>query len=691
MKIPMGEFGYSLIKPQSGIVSVTNAGATGEALEQAGNAGNAIAGTMLVEQAAEEKRTAAVALKAREEADKATAAGVLVSTENNLADLQQQFQQDISTGKISKDEAMGKWREASSKVTTDNLRSMPDSHAVIAKAQIDKFSGSFTRDIDKAVFTKNVEDIKSGLTVTMEGLERQAMRDLPGSIAKLDQVLDSVGPSAQYSADEIAKMKQGFREKTSFNLAYDHIHSNRENSKALSKIEGLLGTEAFSALDPHKKSELFNTIETYKSANLQKAEAVANRAERENERRLRSAEASFNTFQSLSDKGSVLDPAYIDRVLKDTSGTPFNQGVKIIAQQAKETGGIAMQPIRQQQGMLDAIDQQIATNGRNPGLDKRREQVAKVLNASKQDINEDPLRAGLERGVISQIAPLDMSNPQNIAASITSRLQQTDTVSMWAGKTISPLDATEASGLRDMLNTLQPKAKSQAISQIATSMPPKYASALALQLDKDDRALALAFNFANSKTTGATNFWGNQTVPPRNTSELIIKGSQAIKDGTVMKDDTKVTGWRATIANKVEGLFPNEELSKATKDATYLILAGISLENGGKVGSDDIDKAFRLAISGDVIKHNGKRLPAPPGVDEEQLDKKLRSVSPEDMKAQVPDGKVRAGGIEIPLADFLQTLPGQELGFAGNGRYSVIVRGRPVVNTAGKPIYIGVQ
>jgi hypothetical protein len=691
MKIPMGEFGNALIKPQSGSVTVRNAGAVGEALQRVGYTGSAIAENLIQAQNAEEKKAAAAAEKAREEADRATAAGVLVTTENGLADLQQKFQQDISTGKISKDEAMSKWREESSNITMEGMRTMPQSHAEIGKVQLDKFSGSFTRDIDKAVFTKNVEDVKGGLLVTMEGLERQAMRDLPGSIARVDEVLDSVGPSAQLSSDDIAKMKQGFREKTSCNLAYDHIHKNRENIKALSKIEGMLDTDAFSALDPHKKSELFNTIETYKAANLQKAEAAANRAERENERRLRSAEASFNTFQALSDKGSVLDSSYVDRVLKETAGTPFNQGIKIIAQQAKETGGIAMQPIKQQQSMLDAIDQQIATNGRSPALDKRREQVAKVVNASKQDLDNDPLRASLERGIIPQIAPLDLSNPQNFATTIGSRLQQADTVSMWAGKTVSPLDSSEASGLRDMLSALQPKAKSQAMSQIAASMPPKYASALALQLDKDDRALGLAFNFATAKTTGATNFWGTQTVAPRNTSELIIKGSQAIKDGTVMKDDAKVTGWKATIANKVEGIFPNQNLSAATKDATYLILAGIAQENGGKVGSDDIDKAFRLAIGGEVINHNGKRLPAPAGIDEEQLDKRLRSLTAEDMQSQVPDGKVRAGGVEVSLSDFLQSLPGQELMFAGHGRYSIQVRGRPVVNSAGKPIYIGVQ
>ena len=41
--------------------------------------------------------------------------------------------------------------------------------------------------------------------------------------------------------------------------------------------------------------------------------------------------------------------------------------------------------------------------------------------------------------------------------------------------------------------------------------------------------------------------------------------------------------------------------------------------------------------------------------------------------------------------DFAKSVPGQELMYAGPGRYAVIVRGRPVTNSDGRPIIIGVQ
>lgn len=516
------------------------------------------------------------------------------------------------------------------------------------------------------------------------------MTDMPGSVARAERLLDTRGPAAGLTPDKIQERKQQFREKTSYTLAWDLIRGARDDANALNLLEGRINSDEFYAIDPQKKASLISTIATYRASIEQKREAAAMRAERERERHLKNAEATFNTFQSLVDKGSFLDPAYVDATLSQTAGTPYRQGVALLAQSAKETGGIAMQPIQAQQAMLDGIDQEIATNGRTPALDKRREQVSKIVNASKQDLQDDPLRAGLERGVISNLAPIDLTNPVNIGSSLKARLEQADMVSLWAGQTVSPFDASEAANIRDMLNGMQPKNKSQTIALITNALPPKYATAFAKQLDKDDRALGLAFNFANAGTTGKTNWLGRQTIAPRLTSELVVKGAQALKDGTVLKDSAKVTGWRAEITKEVAGVYPDANMENAVKDAAFYILAGLASENKSGT-SDDVTKAVSLASGGNFIEHNGKKIPLIAGMSQEQLDKRLRTLSTDELSQQAPDGKVRAGGFEVPVSDFVQSLPGQQLMYAGPGRYSVLVRGRPVTNLAGKPIVIGVN
>ena len=103
-------------------------------------------------------------------------------------------------------------------------------------------------------------------------------------------------------------------------------------------------------------------------------------------------------------------------------------------------------------------------------------------------------------------------------------------------------------------------------------------------------------------------------------------------------------------------------------------------------------RAINLASGGDVVEHNGRKIPLPAGIDTDMLDKRLRSVTAEEVKQQSPTGTVRAAGVEMPAADFVKSLPGAELSYAGRGRYNVLVGGRPVMSGDGKkPIVIGVQ
>jgi hypothetical protein len=54
--------------------------------------------------------------------------------------------------------------------------------------------------------------------------------------------------------------------------------------------------------------------------------------------------------------------------------------------------------------------------------------------------------------------------------------------------------------------------------------------------------------------------------------------------------------------------------------------------------------------------------------------------------------EVIAGGVKIPAADFIRTLPGQQLSPHRAGQYTVIVGNRLVRNAAtGAPIVIGVR
>ena len=535
--------------------------------------------------------------------------------------------------------------------------------------------------IDGLVSKAKVADFRAQTDGFLDKLGKKA--GLPGTdmaavTAQID-AMDEIGRQTYGPAWE--KRKQDWKDSTWDAQLNQQAMVTRDNLQGINALQKRI-TEGDYAdkLDSNRRNTLVAKLDAYKTSLIQRNEAAAARAARQQELALKKAEAEFNTFQGMADKGTILSPEYIDRAVAATKGTPYQAGIVALAKQSQETGGIASQPIRNQQALLTQVDTLIAQRGRSPELDKRREQIAKVLNASQADLKENGLRAGLERGVITDMAPLDVSSPESMAGSFAKRLQQADHVSAWAGKAVSPLDASEADQVRGIMEALPPKQRSAAVATIAQAVGPRYAGAIAEQLNSKDKALSLAFASAGDKTTAG-----------RFTSELILKGAQAIKDGTAMKDDKKVTGWKATIAQQIDGALPDDRAATAVKESAYFIAAGIAAENGGSVSTDDIARSVRLAVGGSIIERNGKKLPIPAQMSADDFESRIKAVSPADIIKQAPEGKVRVAGAEMPAAEFATSIPGQELIYAGPGRYAVVVRGRPVTNAGGRPIILEVR
>lgn len=680
MRIPLNEnAGNAIARPAPQVQAVPQAfGDGGQALAKAGDMLGQVADDMQAEREriAKEKQAEKAAL------DRATAANAALDHELAVKTIGQEIDAGLADGSIRHDKAADEYQKRVGKVPKPDTTGYDPVTAMNLERNIKRADfasqSALKSSIDKAVKT----DLKVQAEGVLDKLGKQA--SLPGAdpnmLAEQINSMDEIGLRAYGAA--WAKRKQ------------DWIDNNWDahlNQQAMSVRDDMAGIKALQKevtsgqysdkLDSNRRNTLVAKLEAYQTSLIQRQEAAAARAERENERRLKQAEAEFNTFQALADRGTIIDPAYIDRAAKLTAGTPYQKGIIQLAKQARETGGIAAQPLAAQQATLDAIDMQIAQQGSTPELVKRREQVKKVLDGSQADLKENGLRAGLERGVIADMAPIDVSNPQGFAATIGNRIAQADHVSMWSGKSVSPLDAREADQLRAMLGSLPAKTRAQAVATIAESVGPRYAGAIAQQLDGQDKALALAFASSGSKTTSG-----------RYTSEFILKGSQAIKDGAILKDDKKVTGWKARIAKAVDGAFPDQRAADAVKEAAYLIAAGIAQENGGSVSGDEIERSVRLAVGGDIIERsNGQRLPIPAQMKAGTFEDKLRSIPADSIARQAPGGKVRVGGAEMDASEFAKSIPGQELVYAGYGKYAVIVRGRPVVNSEGKRILIEVK
>ena len=700
-RIPLGDFGQAV--PQAGRTPVAGSvdGGLSQAVQNLGNTAFAlgeqrqseeiaIAERGKAQQQAEERRREEKArLDAEREADKQARRAEQISSlnatadiQNGLADLGDELGSAISSGQVSKDDARKAWAERSNKIIGDTVGKLSPELAPLITAQMRGLSGRLTNVLEDTIRKRDQSEADAGLITYREQMQRFAGADMPGAIDQWTKAVTAAGPGAGWSPERIAKEVQGFKEQVHFTKAYEFITAARGDRKGLDTAAKAIG--AMPDLDPQRRAALMDRIESYKHALDQKAELAAARAQRQSEAHLKRAEAVFQTFQGMADKGLALDPAYVDTVIKQTAGTPYQAGIVAIAGQARENGGLAAQPLAQQRAQLDAINAQIAREGNSPHLARRKDQIEKVLRGSQSDIGADPLRAYLERSTdAAEFRPLDTSNLQALTKSLADRLPIAARASQWSGGHVAPLTAEEVEPVRTLLSALPAPQRAGAVAALATTMGPQAAAGMAAQLDKNDRALGIAFAMA-----------GDQTTQGRYVSELVIRGAQALKDGTSTKNDAsadlKSSTWKSFMARELEGVFENQNTSDMMRDAAWYAAHGIAVEQGGRLSPADMRRAVRFAVSGEIVEHNGRRIPLPAGVDEDMLAKRLRAIQPAEIERQA--GKsVRAAGVEVSVADFLKALPGQQLMPVKRGQFAVIVGGRPVVGLNDKPIIIKVQ
>jgi hypothetical protein len=679
-RIPLGNQGYATPGrvQQAQAPAAAFGAAEGRAIEQLGQVGVGIATDAAAQQTRQEMLDRDRQANAAEAAERAREALAIETHRDSVADLKDEIANGVRDGKIPKDKAEEEWSNRSKKLTDATLASLRPESRELAGGRLAQWNNRGGNDIRKARETRDRQDVTTSLDGILEAAGRSYAKDPVAATAMVNGALAEIGPQSLYTPEQLSRKGQQWREGAQFTQAYSAVSAAAGDRKSLDSVQQALGT--MPDLDPQKRATLETRIDVFRARLDREQQAAADRAAAAADRRLKVAEAGFTTFQSMTDKGTKIDPAFTEEMINATAGTPYQAGIRALAKQSVETGGLAAQPIAQQKQALQAIDQQIATNGRTPELDKRRSQIEKVARASEQDAADDPMRASLERGVVTNLPPLDMVNPSGLAASIAIRTEQAARAAQWTGRPASPLTNDEAVQVGTMLDGLAPKEKSVAIAALAKAIGPQASQGMAAQLDKKDKALGLAFAFSSDKTTEG-----------RYTSELVLRGEQAKKDGTSTKGekqpDLKVAQWSAFIASELDGVYPTPTITNQTREAAILIAHGIASEQGGSLSTKDLERATRLAMSGSIVEHNGRKVALPAGVDQDMLDKRLESITP----AELGTATVRAGGMSLPAAEFLRTLPGQQLMYVAPGKFAVLVGGRPVTNEQGRPVIVGIQ
>lgn len=590
-----------------------------------------------------------------------------------LRDASDELGEQMLRGEVPKDQVEQQWAERAGKIQSEAMPGFRDQTKALAQQRMERFSLTFGNSLRKLRTQKDRSDITAGIDTQLESLQREYRTDPEGATKMATALLAEQGPLSNYSTEQLQRKGQAWKEGVQFTTGFEAISAGRADPKALKLAEELV-SKGLPDLDPQRRAQLLDRAQGYRLAQQQQAELAAQHAQREDERRMREAEAAFNNFQTLADKGTVLAPEYIDRATRATAGTPYQQGITMLAEQAVRTGGLAAQPIANQRGALQALDSEIATRGRTPELDKRREQLVKVLNGSEADLASDGLSAALERGVVTRVEPLNLQGGlQGVVGQLQQRSFQADLAATWAGRPVSPLTGTESNAVGDFLRAMPSDQRAAALQSLAMTMKPEQAQAFAGQLDKQDRGLALALGYGAARTTYN-----------RPTAELILRGQEALKAKTVKLDDSAEVGLTASIDAELRGAITNPEQLEKVRDAAKLMWAGKAAE-GERVSVPSI---VRLAVGGQIVNRNGGKLVLPAGVDEDAFEQHLDRYPAPALAAQLPDGKAYVRGQPVDSQQFLASLPSAQLRTLGRGRYAVLSGGAVATNAQGAPIIV---
>lgn len=591
-----------------------------------------------------------------------------------LRDAHDEIGNQLRAGQIQPDQAERAFSERANAVLGEAVPTFRPQSQDLARAHIERVGLTLGNSVRKLADDQTRHNITAGMQTQLETLQREYRVDPAGATALAMELIQTQGPQSSLAPEQRAKLAQSWKEQTQFTAAYDAISAGRDDRKALGEAEKFI--ETLPDLDPQKRAQLVDRAQTYRMRLDQQDELRAQRAQRAADAALKRAEAEFTTFQTLADKGGVLDPAYVERVTRATAGTPYQAGVLALAKQAVETGGFAAQPLNVQRATLQALDSKIATEGRNPALDKHREKLARVLGAAENDIKADPLNAALERGVVTQLAPISLAaGVAGLAQQLQARSQQAATVETWTGGAVSPLTKAEAEGVAGLLKSMPPDQKATALGVLTSTMTPRQAQALAGQLDPQDKALGLAL------AAGAA-----QTTFDRPVSELILRGAEAIKTKAVKLDDANETGLTAQIDKELGGAITNPEQAQRVREAAKLIWLGKAAE-GQRI---DPGNAVRLAIGGKVVDHNGGKVVIPAGMEAGDLSQRLANYPADALASQLTDGKVYVRGQPVEAAQFLAALPGAQLRTLARGKFAVVSGGAVVTNANMKPVIVEV-
>lgn len=664
-QIPRGEqFGQAVARPASLFAEGRlSRAAFGDGVAQA----MTNVGQQMMQDDAEQTRLADAAAKA-------TTLQRMHETEQDLRDAAEEIAGRVATGQLDKDEAPNEWKQISSERMMRGLEGVSPDYAPIAKGQLESKARTYGRVVRQGVVRRQQDETRAGLLSYLETQERFAVTNPDAALNAATTAIAELAPYAGYGAQDAAKLTQGFRERAAANRAQDMVRGASEDISALDTALASLQGDAFADLTPEKRGQIENQVLARKSYLQQREQTRIAREEAAAARRAREAEEAYKATQTIIDNGAIPSPEYLDIVSAKTSGTPYGDALKTLLKQSSERTGFASLSPQQQQAQLLELRARANTLGTTPELEARIRTMTEIASKTQSQIETDPLLYGVNRRLIDEVQPVDLSNPQVLPAVLQQRAEQAATVSARIGRPVSPLLRSEAEQLAQQLGSLPVPQQRAMVSTIARSLEPRQAQALASQIAPKDDTLGLAL-FLSSNAQRA----------PRDPAELVLLGADAIKAGRIKpaSDDSLARDDHRDIADRLsEVQWPTTQARDAAISAAQKVYDGLR-----GTGKRSVREAINLATGG-LTEWADAKVPMPYGMTPRDFRRSLESLDPKRVEEMAGGPQVFVGAQSLEVSTLVRNINAVRLIPAGVGSYALESGGQLVLTSRGVPLRI---
>ena len=664
-RIPLGDQGFRVAgaAPQVQAPSAAFGGLQAQALQQVGQQVSA---------------TGQQIQRQQEELDRAKSATALANLGNDLNDIGAETDRGIADGSISTADAPTVFKERSDEAFKARTEGLSKSNQSALQAAYIQQSGRLRRGIDDSILKRTQSETRATLDQYGEAAQRQAMTDLPGAIERNSAVVDMIGPNAGMNPQQIEAYKQQFKEGAAYNFGNAMLTgaAKRGDLAAVDSAIGWLDSEDANMMSPDRRSKLQTQAIGYRNGILAANQRQADKAERE---RLAREDAGTNVFNKAYDqwsRGQFFDVNFIAEASAVAAGTASEAPLRALFESQAQVAGFASKPLPEQRADLERQRAAGATRsvGTNPVALGVYDQQSKINGNLESAAKENPWKAAQGAGALADAPEISVNNIHDAQRIVGQRMANIGQVERWTGYKISPFQPAEAQEIGKLIRTLPPDQAATALGSFGDMIgDPDRLTAFAKQISDKDGVLGTAMAYANTKTT-----FGRQT------SELLLRGDRALKDGTAKVDSAKETGWRAEIAKTIGDATLNQTVRQQWIDSAFLVQAAIYAEGGGT----DIKRAVNLATGGIKDQNDKTKIPLPYGMNENTFDQRIKTLQAGDFGAQISDGNVYSGKTAIPIDQFVKQLPKASLIHAGPSRYTIRAGNGFVTNAAGQRITI---